>query len=268
MVRLILGSLAMLSVVACQGTMMDHGGAAKQKTIYGPAQLLGDGTVAGFITLSGDGVPVTIGLSMDRGALDGLADEHVLSRLEMPETGAAGRVQFKWIGLNWEPHGHPPGAWSVPHFDVHFYLVDFEAIAAIRTGTCNNGGIHCDDMETALMPVPGQYVPTGHGSVGATVAAMGDHLINLATPELAQENPTDFTHTFIYGAYDGEITFLEPMITRAFLLSGANGCYPVKQPEAWQTGGYYPPEYCIRADGGDDDPILLTLEGLQKREPS
>ncbi len=75
---------------------------------------------------------------------------------------------------------------------------------------------------------------------------MGDHLIDSKTPEMAPNKPKPFTHTWIFGAYDGQITFYEPMITRAFLLSRPTGCHPIKRPKAWKRAGYYPALYCIR----------------------
>lgn len=69
--------------------------------------------------------------------------------------------------------------------------------------------------------------------------------INSKAPELAKNGPP-FTHTFIFGAYDGRITFLEPMITHAYLASNPNMCARIKQPEAWEVDGSYPTKYCIR----------------------
>ena len=37
-----------------------------------------------------------------------------------------------------------------------------------------------------------------------------------------------------FGAYDGHVSFYEPMITRAYLESRPDLCVPIKQPQAWQ----------------------------------
>ena len=55
-----------------------------------------------------------------------------------------------------------------------------------------------------------------HIDVGAAVPDMGNHLIDSKSPELVTKG-TIFTHTFIFGAYDGHVSFYEPMITRAYL---------------------------------------------------
>ena len=47
----------------------------------------------------------------------------------MPALAASARadIPFKWVLLNWTPHGHiPPGVYDTPHFDVHFYLDSIE----------------------------------------------------------------------------------------------------------------------------------------------
>ena len=113
-----------------------------------------------------------------------------------------------------------------------------EAVRQIRPGPCAEL-IHCDDFVRAQMPVPAQYVHADHIDVGAAVNDMGNHLIDSKSPELAPGGPP-FTHTFIFGAYDGQITFYEPMITLAYLESRPDTCVPIKQPQAWATEGHYP----------------------------
>jgi hypothetical protein len=44
---------------------------------------------------------------------------------------------------------------------------------------------------------------------------MGNHLLDSQSPELKDSLP--FATTFIYGAYEGELIFWEPMITLDFL---------------------------------------------------
>jgi hypothetical protein len=44
---------------------------------------------------------------------------------------------------------------------------------------------------------------------------MGNHLLDSQSPEMKDSLP--FTTTFIYGAYEGELIFWEPMITLDFL---------------------------------------------------
>lgn len=251
---------------------------------YGPAHSLGDGQVRSFAVYGVDDEPLAIGVLMDEAALDrlppqanntsrcfdingngkidtrGECEGDLETRLSLPDKlGARKDVPFRWIAINWNAKGHPPKAWSVPHFDFHFYISTRAEIDAIRVGPCNFF-IHCDDLKTALKPAPEKYVAKDHIDVKAAVSKMGNHLIDSRTPELG-EPPVPFTHTWIYGAFDGRITFYEPMITLAFLKQRPNVCQPIRQPLAWETSGYYPTIYCIRYLSRRKA-FSISLEGL------
>jgi hypothetical protein len=137
----------------------------------------------------------------------------------------------------------------VPHFDIHFYSIPLEEVETIRTGSCEFF-IDCEVRKRAQIPVPAKYIHADHADVGATVGLMGNHLIDTKTPELAHHG-APFTHTWIFGAWDGRIIFHEVMATVEFLAGTDDLCAPIKQPEAWQTGGYYPERYCFRRDPAD-----------------
>lgn len=262
---------------------------AEAATIFGEPQALGNGTIRGYAITGSDGKPTAVGVSFKASALEGLPVEPNRTsrcfdldkdgkindhgecegdyeiRLPIPAKVAdRADVPFIWAGVNWNPHGHPPLPWSVPHFDLHFYVVPTEAIDAIRVGPCDFF-IDCDDRETALKPVDPALIHPDHIDVKATVSMMGNHLIDSKTPELAPGDAPPFTHTWIYGAYDGKITFYEPMITLAYLQEGPNGCTPIKQPAAWEQAGYYPTVYCIRYSA-DHANYTVSLEGLVLRQ--
>jgi len=55
-----------------------------------------------------------------------------------------------------------------------------------------------------------------------------------------------FSSTFIFGAYQGEITFWEPMITLDVLRKTTEACRAIRQPQGFQRSGYYPTKYCVR----------------------
>lgn len=282
------GFAALLIVLTVTGVSLTAGRAPEAATLFGEPQKMGDGTVRTYAIVLDDGKLDALGISFTASLLDGLPPhpnptsrcfdldndghldegecegDHEVRLFLSAALADRADLPFRWIGINWNPHGHPPGAWSVPHFDVHFYMVEPDAIDAIRVGPCEFF-IDCEDRERALKPVGADYVHPDHVSVGATVAMMGDHLIDSRAPELAERDPEPFTHTWIFGAYDGQITFYEPMITREYLLSGPDGCTPIKQPRAWQRAGYYPTVYCIRAPGPGDE-YTVSLEGMVYRE--
>ena len=264
--------------------------AAQVKVVVTKPQKLGEGRAWVYVAVDAKGAPLALGVSMDKAALEGLPqhpnprsrcyDKNGNGKMEagecsgdyqltfmLPQGEEAQKVApFKWIGLNWNPHGHPdpaPKPYAEPHFDFHFYIADRAAVKKLRPGTCGEL-IDCDDFKKATKPVPAEYVHRDHINVGAAVPDMGNHLIDSKAPELAKGGP-QFTHTFIYGAYDGAITFYEPMITRAYLASGPNTCAPIKQPKAWAIDGAYPTTYCMRYSERTGR-YTVSLENFVQRE--
>lgn len=278
-----------LSAGAVTAAAAAGGNGAPAKVIVTKSQKLGMGKAWVYVALDGAGKPLALGVSMNKGALDGLpqrpnktsrcfdkngngkidADE-CLGDYElvfpMPQGEAAKAVSpFKWVGLNWNPHGHghpAPPPYAEPHFDFHFYIADREAVRGLRPGACGEL-IDCEDFKRATKAVPAKYVHRHHIDVGAAVPDMGNHLVNSKAPELAGPNGK-FTHTFIFGAQDGHISFYEPMITRAYLLSAPSMCAPIKQPTAWAIAGYYPTTYCVRHSERTGR-YTVSLEGFVER---
>lgn len=265
-------------------------GAALANPASSPSAPLGAGEVNVRAELAEDGTaPRAITLRFDEAALDGLPSERNMAgrcfdidgdgafadsecegdyevRLALPpELSARNDIPFGWVMVNWNPAGHPPGPWQIGHFDVHFYMMPEEKLDAIRLGPC---GIlmDCEDFERAVRPVPPGYVHPDHVSVDAAVGGMGNHLIDSKAPEL-MDAKNAFTHTWIFGAYDGEITFYEVMLTPVFMTLGQSGCHPIKQPEAWQKPGWYPTSYCIRFDPSEKA-HEISLEDFVMREAS
>ncbi|MFJ6612835.1 hypothetical protein ACIQPT_21455 [Streptomyces sp. NPDC091289] len=246
---------------------------------YGTPSDLGDGNLRTYAQISGD-TPQTVGIVFPKSTLnnlptamtdgkhcydmddDGSIDEHTECvggherPLELPSrlTGLSG-MPLKWALVNFNPMGHgPEHIYDSPHFDFHFYTQPKAERDAIRTGPCGLA-INCDDFETATKPLAPRYLPKDYVDNGVAEAAMGNHLVDMTSDEWHDQS---FTQTFIYGAYDAKITFLEPMITKSWFEGIATGaepsrCWPVKQPQEWQIAGWYPQEYCItyRANRGD-----------------
>ncbi len=256
---------------------------------YGTPAPLGGGTLRTYNQLDSTGKPISVGVVFPASTLtnmptamtdqhhcydvngDGVIDpmtecmggfenpldlnNNLLSRPDNP---------LKWVLVNYNPMGHgPTGIYDVPHFDFHFYIQSKAERDAIRPGPCGMV-MNCDDFATATKPVPSQYMPTDYINNNVAEVAMGNHLIDQTSPEW---HNTPFTKTFIYGAYDAKISFIEPMITKAYfqgLASGTNtnGCFPIKQPAAWQVPGYYPQSYCIRYRPTRND-FTVSMENYQ-----
>lgn len=253
-----------------------------EHTLRGSSVSLGGGTVQSFVTLNANGAPVAVGVALSSGALEQLprlpntvsrcydldgngrhtrheciGDEERL--LDLPAASGA-KLPFRWISLNWNAHGHIP-PYNRPHFDFHFHTGPRERIEAIAPGRCGEL-VDCGDFRRASRPVPPRYLPSGYIDVGAVVPRMGNHLLDSRSPEL--KDSLSFTSTFIYGAWEGELIFWEPMITLDFLRNTAQACMEIPQPPAFRQAGYYPSRYCVRQDrqGGR----MVTLEGFRYSE--
>jgi hypothetical protein len=240
-------------------TLPDH------RICFGEREPLGMGHARTFVALADDRSPERIGIIFDREVLEGLPETpNSYSRcydangdgahgsgeclgdyeivLPLPEEVAEDEgIPFEWTTMSWNPLGHGE-PYTAPHFDFHFYLQPLEEVRAIRTGPCHEF-IDCEDLVRATVPVPEEFMPAGYLR-GASVAAMGTHYVSERAPELLGE---PFTHTWIYGSYEGHVSFYEPMITHAFLSGEPAVCTPIDLPVAWERSGYYPTEYCIRS---------------------
>jgi hypothetical protein len=273
------------ALVACGA----GGALADPVTVQTEAKKLGQGSAQVYAELDADGAPRAIGVSFDPGLLEGLptmpndwsrcfdkngngrVDGHgecngdYELRFALPQELAQRGAPFAWVSVNFNPMGHAPPAppvWAVPHYDFHFYIMAEDAVGRIRPGPCSEL-IDCDDFKRAQTPVPARFVHADHIDVGAAVPDMGNHLIDSQSPELVVAG-REFTHTFIFGAYDGHVTFYEPMVTLAYLESRPDVCVPIKQPQAWETEGYYPTAYCIRYRA-EEARYTVSLEDFVRR---
>jgi hypothetical protein len=218
-------------------------GKAKQdekfNTFYGPQVSLGNGKVRTFVTISHSNVPAEVGVIITKGALTGLPAEGVNLVLPM-QNHASDATPFTHVYLDWNPNGHEPGPYKVPHFDFHFYMISSKDRMAISPSDPKMEQI----PDPALWPVG--YIPTPGG-----VPQMGKHWVSPGTsPELCCGQP--FNYTLIYGTYAGKFIFTEPMITLAYLTSSqqlTKSFSPLKQFTVPNT--YYPSTYQIRTDGTD-----------------
>lgn len=209
----------------------------RYNTFYGHQVPLGNGKVRTFFTVSHTGVPTEIGIEMTEGALQGLPGEMI--QLSFPfHQKATDATPFVHVLLDWNPHGHEPFFYELPHFDFHFYLI----------GEAERLAIAASSPLMEELP-PTAYWPQGFVPTPGGVPQMGKHWVNPAAPEIG--GGQTFTHTMIYGSYAGELIFVEPMITRAFLLSGQPISIPYGQPAQFMvTGTYYPTTYNVYRENG------------------
>jgi hypothetical protein len=215
-------------------------------TVIGQTAVVGTGTSRSFVTYR-NGIPTSLGVVLSRHALDSLPATMTDYDMNLPSVPG---VPFTHISLDWEPNGHPPvGIYTVPHFDVHFYLLTPAERAAITPTS--------DFAAGAAVPAA-NLIPTGYQFDGQVVPFMGVHAEDVTSKEF---NGQPFDHTFIYGYYKGHQAFVEPMITRAFLLQNGTNTFPVRQPAAFDRTGYYPTAYTVKYDAASGE-TTVSLDNL------
>lgn len=229
-------------------TSQDQNISSQRRTsrkFYGPAVHIGNGAGRVWISEDQNGNPTGIGINLTERALNSLPEQMTSWVLYPPRQGATNF--YKHIAIDWNPMGHEPMAiYGIPHFDFHFYTISNDERMMIGPN---------DTVQFANAPAS-QYVPPMYIQTPGGVPMMGAHWIDVTSPEL---NGAVFTKTFIWGSYDGDFIFWEPMVTRDYLLTHPNDEVTLAQPAAYQHDGWYPQKYAIDFDGNEYSIALTNL---------
>ena len=216
-------------------------------TFYGPAVQFGEGHVRSWVNISHDDIPLAIGIEFTNGVLQQEhghdLDDHGHEILLPLHQKAKTLTPFDHLTMGFMAAGHPPpGIYSVPHFDFHFYKMSLEERMAIPSFQASPAGFNNNP--------PAGFLPPAYVKAPAGEAQMGAHWIDVLSPEF---NGQPFTHTFVYGSYDGKVNFLEPMATLAFVSGGTTVHKIIRQPQLFDPSNtYYPTRYNIWKDESND----------------
>ena len=226
----------MTSLASCEKEDDDK----KGQTYKGPEIKMGRGIANSFFKTDKKGAPLEIGYEITMDALSGLPENPLdfanSTFILALHQKAMDLTPFDHLVINWNPHGHPPsGVFTLPHFDFHFYTITLAEQLAIPPYTPASAA------KFDLLPPPG-YMPASYVPDPGGVPAMGKHW---SEPPL----PSPFTHTMIYGSYNGQLNFVEPMVTVPILQGGATFKTPYAQPQKFaKAGKWYPTKYNIYRD--------------------
>jgi hypothetical protein len=264
----------------------DQAGAHRQ---YGTPQRVGNGTVRTYIVRDQKygGRPLEVGVALSEKALDGLpapvdssdpmANMHMYT-LDLP---AQNPTQYKFVQFDWNPKGHEPDSvYTLPHFDFHFYTVSKDVRASILPSDpqyATKAASFPDQQYRAPFYIDAATAGNVPAAL-ATVPQMGLHWLDVRSPELQglAGNPAGFkpfTKTFIYGSWNGQYIFDEPMITRAYILekrtatdpSVVDEVIPVSTAAKYSPAGFYPSAYRITWDAQQKE-YRVALTQLAWRE--
>lgn len=199
------------------------------------------------------GVTIPVDLFDDQPVVDGDGPAGAIASLAFP-----GLVQeqtfFNHFELQSEPDGHvaPPGSVNpnrnrVPHFDFHFYSVSEDVVWEIPL---------VRPPSLALPAVPAERLPEGYTQPGFSQLQMGRH----SSPAWSLLDPNPLSTIMIAGfppAVAGlpdptQMHFLEPMVSRAFLLERADFELPVPMPQTFGRLMRYPTRFAAEYDADLD----------------
>ncbi len=201
---------------------------------YGESGDLYGGTIKTYYQADAAGVPLELGIVLPDQSMNELGGHHdamAMFSLDIPAR-ALEQTAFRHMMFDWNPHGHEPvGVFDLPHFDLHYYY----------TSESDRMAITPMDTVEFMQPVAAGTLPDYYVNIGG-VPQMGAHWIDPIKPVF--NGSEAFTEVFIYGSYAGKTTFMEPMITRAFVLEKKDFEADIPQPAVFPvTGKYYPRKY-------------------------
>ena len=248
------------------------------RLVYGPSQVLGNGTARSYVVIGANGAPSSLGVAISETAMANLPQTPMpgmpsAAMLSLSLPAQAATTGYNHVMLDWNPMGHEPDqVYTHPHFDFHFFQItpaERDQLVPSNPQFWAKAGIF-----------PGaEFVPTGFAPASvlanvppanAAVPLMGMHWLDTSSPEL-QPPPNNhmFTRTFIYGSYDGKFIFVEPMITKAFIESAKSKAggysYPVSVPAKVATSGAYPASYSITYNASAHE-YRIALDGLVSKQ--
>ncbi|NNU81669.1 hypothetical protein HMH01_14610 [Halovulum dunhuangense] len=230
---------------------------AAEEIVRGAEVAFGAGTAHSWALLDSQNRPQEIGVSMSADAVATLGNDMIFVTLPLPERAI--EAGYGHVSLDWMPHGHhPDGLFGVPHFDVHFYFTSEADRLAIDPADPAYMTRAANYPDRIFMPA--DYAPPPQPD---PVPAMGEHWLDTTHPIFSG---APFDHVFIYGSWDGAVTFVEPMVSLDVIASRQPITAEVKQPEAVARTGWYPTRYTISYDPKTDTHDV-ALGGLVLREP-
>jgi hypothetical protein len=203
----------------------------KYNTFYGPQTDVGAGHARTFATISHTGVPQEVGVIFTNEAFSGLPDVNTLYPLQFHHK-AIEATPFEHVLLGLSAHGHvlPPSGQIAAHFDVRFMMMTEAERLAIPA-----------PPSPGFDAPPSGYLPANYVQ-NAALAQVGRHW------SYSTVAGTTVNHTMVYGTWNGELTFINPIVTLTTLASGTSYSIVYPQPQYFAEHGYYPTKYNIYED--------------------
>jgi hypothetical protein len=259
MKKILFFALAAIAFTSCKKDGLDE-----RKGIYkGPAVNIHAGKAWTWIQIDKNGNPEKLAVTLTDAVLNSVPvggegnghghGEETTWTLKFHQRATV--TPFNHLNVGWNTNGHEPFQfYGKPHFDFHFYMMTPQQVDAIPP-------YEVDSMKFKNWPASA-YFPSTYFNAGGGVPKMGAHWVDLTSGEF---NGHQFTQTFIYGSFDGKVTFYEPMITLDFLKNNSDFQRSIPQPAKVQKTGWYPTKLKIVKH---DEVTDVILDGFVFRQQS
>jgi hypothetical protein len=230
----------------------DDGDAKGNRTLIGDATMVNGNLIVTWARVRKNGEIKKVGVTIPVALFDnqptepGSGPAGAIASLIFPEA-VRDTTYFNHFELQSNPHGHvaPPGSVNpdrnrVPHFDFHFYAIDEELVRLIPATTAPPRPI----------PVPAALLPLGYIQPGTSIAEMGRH----SSPLSAFLDPNPLSTVMIAGftVPGDQMHFLEPMLSREFLLERDDFELLVPTPARFGRSMLYPTKFEAEYDSDLD----------------
>jgi len=217
-------------------------------TFYGETQPLGNGSIRSFVELDNIGNPAEIGIALTPEALflptDDAQPDIKLAVSLPPEVSA---TPFNYIDVTYRPRGYPglPAVFDVPRFSIDFSLLSPQERDLICPNSDTSGPLPAcigDELAQAIKtPEPGT-LPEGLVTDSFGEAGYG---VRYYDTDISIDPLTSF---YEYGFFDGRLSSMDVVVTKALLETQPDFAYPIKLPTSYSKSGYYPTDYKIIYD--------------------
>lgn len=235
---------AVVSATAILMACSDSPTADTTKVFKGSKIAVGQGTAWTEMVVSQANDIQEVSLVFTEDALVGLPGTLPATEFIIPLPSEAPTTVFNHVGVNWQPQGHPPATiYSVPHFDVHFYLISTQERDAMTPADPAFGAKAAKVADATLLP-------PGYSPDPMPIPRMGSHWGDNTSHEF---HGSAFTATMIYGYYDAKMIFIEPMMAKSFIESKPNFSAAIKTPSKYPKAGRYPTTYGLTHDAASKE---------------
>ena len=200
---------------------------------------LSNGKATGWISVSHLGTPVELGLEFTHEALTDLPDSNFsVASIPLPAR-AKELTPFEHIQLDWSAQGHGLAGPNSPvhfgpHYDPRFFMQTLEERLKIPAPT--------DSSAKFEVYPPEGYMPSDFFPGRTALQGIGLHWVDFS-------GFLGIRKALILGTYNGEFTFISPIVLAEEMRSGNSSSTAFTQPQyVRESKTYYPTKYNIYTD--------------------